>query len=166
MAPHPASLTSERLLAECDERRLRRGGPGGQHRNKVETAVELTHKASGVAAEANEKRSQQKNREVATFRLRVRLALAIRTERVPKPSEMWASRTKAGKLAINPSHEDFPTLLAEALDHLVMNDWETSATAKQLGVSTSQLVKLLKHEPAALKLLNDQRNERGLKPLN
>lgn len=166
MALHPASLTGDRLLAACNERRLRRGGPGGQHRNKVETAVELTHKAFGVAAEANERRSQQENREVAAFRLRVRLALAIRTERGAKPSELWASRTKGGKLAINSAHEDFPTLLAEALDHLVINDWETGATAEHLGVSASQLVKLLKHEPAALKLLNKQRKERGLKPLN
>ncbi len=166
MSVHPASLTGEKLLAECDERRLRRGGPGGQHRNKVETAVELTHRPSGVAAEANEKRSQQQNREVALFRLRIRLALSIRTEPLNTPSELWASRSKGGKLSINPSHEDFPTLLAEALDYLASQDWENSAAAEALAVSTSQLVKLLKHEPAALKMLNDQRKERGLKPLN
>ena len=54
---HPARLPIDELLADCEERRLRRGGPGGQHRNKVETAVELTHRPTSVAAEANERRS-------------------------------------------------------------------------------------------------------------
>ena len=36
---HPAALPFDALLKECEVRRLRRSGPGGQHRNKVETAV-------------------------------------------------------------------------------------------------------------------------------
>ncbi|MFN5707736.1 MAG: peptide chain release factor family protein, partial [Planctomycetota bacterium] len=64
MASHPASLPEEKLLADCDVVRTRRGGPGGQHRNKVETAVVITHRPSGVSAEANERRSQAENRKV------------------------------------------------------------------------------------------------------
>ena len=66
---HPAAASPEQLWAECEARRLRRSGPGGQHRNKVETAVSLRHLSTGVCAEASERRSQAQNRSVALFRL-------------------------------------------------------------------------------------------------
>ena len=80
---HPASLDSSHLLAVCDVRRTRRSGPGGQHRNKVETAIVLTHEPTGVQAEASERRSQAQNLSAAVFRLRVNLALAVRGPRDP-----------------------------------------------------------------------------------
>ena len=163
---HPARLPIAQLLEDCDERRLRRGGPGGQHRNKVETAVELTHRPTGVGAEANERRSQQQNREVALGRLRLRLALAIREEEEYWPSELWVGRCRGTRIEVSPRHDDFPALLAEALDVLNSVNWDTSAAVERLGITTSQLVKLLKLEPAALKMLNEQRGRVGLKPLN
>lgn len=48
---------------------FRAGGPGGQHRNKVETGVRLFHPPSGVTVTATEGRSQYRNREVAMERL-------------------------------------------------------------------------------------------------
>ena len=88
---HPAALPPEKILAQCEARRLRRSGPGGQHRNKVETAVALLHKPSGVKAEASERRSQAENRAVALFRLRVNLALEVRrpVETGIAPSSLW-----------------------------------------------------------------------------
>ena len=72
---HPAALPDDDLLSICNETRTRRGGPGGQHRNKVETAVVLQHRPTGLNAEANERRSQADNRRVALQRLRLRLAI-------------------------------------------------------------------------------------------
>ena len=39
--PHPAMLPEEALLKQCTTEFDTTGGPGGQHRNKVETAVTL-----------------------------------------------------------------------------------------------------------------------------
>src|SRR6478735_5738430 len=76
---HPADLTPSKLLAECVVRRQRRSGPGGQHRNKVQTAVVLVHQPTGIRSEATEQRSQAVNQQVAIHRLRVKLAIRVRS---------------------------------------------------------------------------------------
>ena len=52
---HPAAIAADDLLQACTETRTKRSGPGGQHRNKVETAVILHHDQTGVSAEASER---------------------------------------------------------------------------------------------------------------
>jgi protein subunit release factor B len=51
----------------------RSSGPGGQRKNKVETAVRLKHLPSGLTVIATEHRSQAENRKLALERLRERL---------------------------------------------------------------------------------------------
>lgn len=164
---HPAALPLDELLRVCEVRRTRRSGPGGQHRNKVETAIVLTHTPSGIAAEASERRSQAENQQMALFRLRLKLALALRAPigADTSPSALWVARVRKGRLAINPQHADLPALLAEALDHLAAENFATAAAAARLGVSSSQLVGLLRREPAALAQLNIERARRGWRPL-
>jgi len=161
---HPAALGPEELLAECRVERLRRSGPGGQHRNKVETAIRLLHMATGVTAEASERRSQAENQRVALGRLRVNLALEIRrpcsADRAPSP--LWQSRCQAGRIGVSPSHDDFPTLLAEALDRIAARAGDVKEASEELGSTASQLVKLLKKEHRALALVNGWRHERGM----
>ncbi len=159
--PHPAGQSPDNLRAACVITRRRSGGPGGQHRNKVETAVRLTHRDTGVKAEAGERRSQAENLQIALFRLRVNLALEVRTRAVCEPSRGWTTRVSRGRLAINPRHDDFPTLLAEALDALTAADFDVPATGVRLNVSASQILKLLRHEPRALQQVNAARAAQG-----
>ncbi|MEC7242537.1 MAG: peptide chain release factor-like protein [Myxococcota bacterium] len=61
------------LEKEVQVQTYRSGGPGGQHRNKTDTAVRLHHPPSGVTVTAAERRSQSMNRELAFERLIERL---------------------------------------------------------------------------------------------
>jgi hypothetical protein len=160
--PHPARLSIDELLCDCHFLRTRRSGPGGQHRNKVETAVVVEHQPTGIRTEANERRSQEQNRLVAIQRLRVKLAIEVRTPPATETSPLWRSRTAGGKLSVNAEHSDFPAILAEALDTIAIDDFELSLAGIRLGVSSSQLVKFLKLEPAALALVNRERQARDL----
>lgn len=161
---HPAELPIPALLQQCDVVHTRRSGPGGQHRNKVQTAVVLTHRPSGLTAEASERRSQAENLDVATGRMRRTLAVKVRTDRRLDlaPSERWKSRLRGTRIEINAEHADFPALLAESLDRLAQADWNAPELAPVLGTTLSQLVKFWKKEPAALARLNVERAQRGL----
>ncbi|MEO6811093.1 MAG: peptide chain release factor-like protein [Isosphaeraceae bacterium] len=165
--PHPAAIDLEQLLAQCDVRRTRRSGPGGQNRNKVETAVILTHRPTGLIAEANERRSQGENGRVALNRLRITLAVEVRRpwSLGKAPSLLWQSRCQGGRINVNPNHDDFPALLAEALDVLGANGMDLHPAAEHLGCSPTQLTRFLKGAPRALALVNQARQQAGLRPL-
>jgi ribosome-associated protein len=75
-------------------------GPGGQRKNRKETAIRLTHPPSGVVVVASERRSQAQNREIAFGRLIKKLAQLNRPRkrRVPtKPSASAIRRQKETK---------------------------------------------------------------------
>ncbi len=164
---HPAGFDPDTLLRECDVRRGRSGGPGGQHRNKVETAVEIIHRPTGVSSEATERRSQVENHKKAVKRLRINLAIEERRAPDPfaGPTELWRSRVVRKQIQCNPHHEDFPAMLAEALDVFAQCKWEPKPAAIWLMCSSSQLIRFVKNEPRALAIVNEGRARRGLKSL-
>lgn len=170
---HPAAQPIDALMKEVEFRTTRGPGPGGQHRNKSDTMVRLTHRPTGIHAQAGERRSQDLNRVEAIHRLRINLALRHRDAQAAdptatttvEPSELWRSRTKGSRLNVSAAHEDFPALLAEALDLLARLQDDVPAAARTLGVTTSQFVRFLGREPAALAELNHRRTAHGKPPL-
>jgi len=72
--PPPYALDRETLEREVEIDVFRASGPGGQHVNKTESALRLTHWPSGVVVTAQDSPSQHRNREIAFGRLASRLA--------------------------------------------------------------------------------------------
>src|SRR6476619_2516091 len=79
--PPPYALDRETLEREVETDVFRSSGPGGQHVNKTNSALRLTHWPSGVVVVAQDSPSQHRNREIAFERLAARLA---RLNHVPK----------------------------------------------------------------------------------
>lgn len=166
--PHPATIDEAALLAQCERSTQRTSGPGGQHRNKVETAVNLTHEATGIEAHAGERRSVRENHPVAVRRLRLALAVRVRCAVPPgdQRSALWRGRCdREGRVACNPEHWDYPALLAEAMDNLWACDLEPRKAALRLGCTASQLVRLVKDHAPAMVALNAARMAAGARAL-
>ena len=73
-------------MAECRVDTFRSGGKGGQHQNKVESGVRLTHRPTGLVVVSRKHRSQHRNREDALERLRGRLEARNQPERPRVPT--------------------------------------------------------------------------------
>tara|TARA_X000001036_G_scaffold184387_1_gene174163 strand:+ start:102 stop:446 length:345 start_codon:yes stop_codon:yes gene_type:complete len=63
----------ENLLKECRVDTFRASGKGGQHVNKVESAIRLTHHPTGIIITCQDERSQYRNKEIAVRRLHKKL---------------------------------------------------------------------------------------------
>ena len=62
------------LKNEVEITAFKSSGPGGQHKNKTESAIRIKHLPTGIIVTASESRSQIKNREQAWQRLLEKLA--------------------------------------------------------------------------------------------
>ena len=65
--------SDDALLSECKIETFRSGGKGGQHANKTESAVRLTHISSGIKVTCQDERSQYLNKIKCIKELRNRI---------------------------------------------------------------------------------------------
>ena len=88
--------SDEDLLKECNVDTFRAGGKGGQHLNKTESAVRLSHLPTGIVVTCQDERSQLQNKRKCLIQLRGKLeALNYRP-----PKRIPTRRPRAPKLKI------------------------------------------------------------------
>ena len=155
-----------RLLAECEVDTYRASGPGGQKRNKTDSAVRLRHKPSGLSVIAEESRSQAENRGRALRRLQKELALRLR-EPAPDgvPESVRNCIDSSGRLKVGQRDKRYLPAVAAVLDILEGSRGSVSDAARRLGVTTGNLSAFLTSDDDVMVEANRIRATHVMRPL-
>jgi RF-1 domain len=133
-------LSDAQLLARCRQDFFRAQGPGGQHTNRTESAVRLTHVPTQISLQCQAHRERARNVADALWRLRIRLACTLRGLSDPAWITPWV---KGSRIIIGPNAAAYPQVVAVLLDALLTHSGALALTADELGISSSQITKCL-----------------------
>ncbi|XP_075647755.1 uncharacterized protein LOC142618668 [Castanea sativa] len=167
-------MTEQELMRECEMDTFKASGPGGQHRNKRESAVRVKHIPTGLIAQAVEDRSQHMNRSSALARLRTLLALHVRNtvdiDTYSPPPHLLSilplkSTLRSSGPQIGPNNPKFLLGMQALLDLILAVDGSVSEAAKYVGLSTGALSRLILSHDSLRMAVNQLRASKGLKPL-
>lgn len=159
------ALDDTALLAGCSVDAYRASGPGGQKRNKTSSAVRLRHGPSGLIVISEESRSQHANKRSALRRLRMAIAVQLRPTDAGTTdlrSIVHDYVTPDGRLRLSEKNVGFPHVIAAVIDHLSAHGGAVRDVAESIGVSTSQVIRLLASDDASFAQANRIRERHDL----
>lgn len=172
------ALDDKALLGECDVNICKSSGPGGQHRNKVSSAVRLRHRPTGITATGDDSRSQHDNKRMAIRRMRMNIACRLRRPvRIENPSVppvvadcIFVVRGGQNKgvrrLEIGRKDVRFWQVAAFLLDVLEAFQSRLSFAARYVGITTSNFVSLMQSDRHLLAAAQQIRKRNERKPIS
>ncbi len=92
----PESAAIEIDKSDVREDTFRASGAGGQHVNKTDSAIRLTHRPSGAVVQCQSERSQHKNRATAWKLLRAQLARLEEVKREQEEAAKYQNKARVG----------------------------------------------------------------------
>jgi hypothetical protein len=167
--PDWLDLGDEQLLAQCEVHTYRASGPGGQKRNKTDSAVRLHHGPTRLIVTATESRSQHENKARALTRLRHAIALQMRRpvdrEHFARPAWFEDIVGAERRLKLSPKGAPFWHTARLVMDVLDACAGSVADAAGLLGLTTGNLVSFVQSEEHVWEQANRIRQQHNCKPL-
>ncbi len=169
-------LDDPALLGQCDVNIFKASGPGGQHRNKVSSAIRLLHRPTGVTAQGCDHRSQHANKRSALKRLRMKIACQVRRsvnagQPIPEVVASCLFVPKGAKddakkrLQVGKRDKRFWSVGRFLLDMLEAGGGRLSEAADAMEIGTSNFVSVIKQDRHLYEAAQKIRKHHGQGPM-